>query len=122
MRDRLAAGFLLVLMALGCLVLWIGAPVAGLWVGSKLTSSFGIHLMISLVLAFVGMLVVAVVLVWVNSLYLRVTGGEAYEARGIIVRRQGPLEPMLLACLVAAVVALITWFFVFAENPSVNVY
>ncbi len=78
--------------------------------------------MISLVLAFVGMLLVAVALVWVNNLYLRVTGGEAYEARGIIVRRQGPLEPMLLACLAAAVVALITWFFVFAENPSVNVY
>ena len=122
MRDRLAAWFLLAVMAAGCLLLWIGAPVGGLWLGSKLTSSFGIHLMISLVFAFVGMLVVAVALVWVNTLYLRVTGGEAREVGGIIFRRQGPLEPMLLVCLAAAIVALIAWFFLFAENPSVNVY
>jgi hypothetical protein len=122
MRDRLAAGFLLVLMALGCLVLWVGAPLGGLWLGAKLTSSFGPHLMISLVLAFVGMLGVAVVLVWINSLYLRVTGGEAREVQGIILRRQGPLEPMLLVCLVAGVAALLAWFFLFAENPNVNVY
>lgn len=122
MRDRLAAGFLLGLMALGCVTLWVGAPVGGLWLGAKLTSSFGVHLMISLALAFVGMLLIAVVLVWVNGLYLRVTGGEAYEARGILIRRQGPLEPMLLACLVVAVAALLAWFFLLAENPSVNVY
>jgi hypothetical protein len=122
MRDRLAAGFLLALMGAGCVLLWVGAPLAGLWLGSRLTSSFGVHLMISLVLAFVGMLIVAVVLVWINGLYMRVTGGEVHETQGIIIRRQGPLEPMLLVCLVVAVAALLAWFFLFAENPSVNVY
>jgi hypothetical protein len=30
---------------------------------------------------------------------------------------RGPLEPLLAASLVIALVALVVWFFVFAENP-----
>ena len=53
---------------------------------------------------------------------MRITGVGGSVGEAIGVRRGGPLEPMLFACLVAAVVALVLWFFLLAENPTVNVY
>ena len=47
-------------------------------------------------------------------------GGEIVDVRGVPVRRRGPLEVMLPACGLIALVALIFWFLVFAENPSVQ--
>ena len=38
-RDRFVAGFLLILLVIGSLVLWIGIPVATLWALSKVTES-----------------------------------------------------------------------------------
>ena len=122
MRHRVASGFVLALMAVGCLVLWIGVPLGALYVGSKLTSSFGPHLVIALSLSVAGMLVVAMGLLWINDLYMRITGVSGSVGGASGVRRGGPLEPMLFACLVAAVVALVLWFFLLAENPTVNVY
>jgi len=122
MKRRLAAGFVLASMVAGSIALWIGAPVLGLWLGSKMTSSFGPHLVIALMLSVTGMLVVALGLAWANDLYLRITGGAAREVGGITLRRQGPLEPLLLACLACAIVAFLLWFFVLAENPTVNIY
>jgi hypothetical protein len=118
----IARWFVLGVMAVGCLVLWIGVPLGALWVGSKLTDSAGLHMPISLVLAIAGMFVIATGLAWVNGLYLRMTGGEARNIRGLVLRRTGPLEPMLATCLVLAIVAFLVWFFVLAENPTVNVY
>ena len=34
---------------------------------------------------------------------------------------RGPLEPMLIVSLAIAAVALVVWFFVFAEDPSSQV-
>ncbi len=68
------------------------------------------------------MLVVAVVLTWLNGLYLRMTGGEIEWNGRSPIRRRGPLEPLLLLSMVLAIVAAAIWFFVFAENPAVSVY
>ncbi len=119
---RLGAGFVLALMAGGCLVLWIGVPIASMWLASKLTDSSGSHMPIALVLAISGMLVTAIALAWINNLYLRITGGEVRRFGGHSIRRRGPLEPMLAACFAAAAVGLLLWFFVLAENPTVGVY
>ena len=59
--DRLAAGFLILLLAAGSLVLWIGIPAGGLWAFSKLTNSSNDHFLLSLV--FIGVHVLAV---WVD--------------------------------------------------------
>jgi hypothetical protein len=118
-RDRLAAGFLLLLMGAGSLVLWIGIPLAGLWFFSKLTDSWNGHFLLSLTLIPVAMALFAPVLFWLNGLYLRVIGvldaGEDDEERRWQAR--GPLEVFLYLGIVIALVALFGWFFFLAKNP-----
>lgn len=117
--GRLAAGFILILLVGGCVLLWLGVPVGALWVSSKLTDSFGWHMPVALALAVPGMLAVAAGLAWVNDLYLRVTGGRTIISRNTEICRRGPLEPLLIATLVLALCAFAAWFFLFAENPAV---
>lgn len=119
-RRPLAAGFTVVALLAGCVVLWVGVPILGVWLAGKITSNSGLHLPLSLMLIVPGMFVVAIGLAWVNSLWLRITGGEVIDVRGVPVRRTGPLEVMLPACGLVALAALILWFLLFAENPSVQ--
>ena len=116
-RDRLAAGFLLLLMGAGSLVLWIGIPLAGLWFFSKVTDSWNRHFLLSLTLIPVAMALFAPVLFWLNGLYLRVIRvlGEDDEERRWHTR--GPLEVFLYLGIMIALVALIGWFFFLAKNP-----
>ena len=119
-RRQLAAAFVFAALLAGCAVLWVGVPILGVWVAGKLTSDSGFHLPLSLMLIVPGMFVVAIGLAWINSLWLRITGGEIVDVRGVPVRRRGPLEVMLPVCGLIALAALIFWFFAFAENPSVQ--
>ena len=65
-------------------------------------------------------------LFWLNRLYLRVTGvlarleADQREA-GWSRRVGGPLEPLLIASLVIAVIAFAVWFLVYAEDPLVRI-
>ena len=130
-RDRLAAGFLLVVLFLGTVALWVGVPVLCLWAASKVTSSIAGHFLVATPATLAAMTVFVWLLYWVDRLYLRVTGAyyaalyeyededEDEEEPPRVVR--GPLEPMLIASLVLGVIALFVWFFVFAENPSSQV-
>ena len=118
-RDRLAAGFLMLLMAIGSVVLWLGIPVALLWFFSKVTDSWNGHFLLSLTLIPVAMALFAPVLFWLNGLYLRVIGvlrpGEDEEDRRW--RARGPLELFLYFGMLIALVALFGWFFFLAQNP-----
>ncbi len=116
-RDRVSAWFVLVLMAAGCLALWIALPLGAMWVAGELTDSFGLHMPLAMVLAVTAMLAVGAGLGWLNELYLRITfrGSEDDE-----VRRSGPLEPMLIASLTLAALAFVAWFLLLAENPALT--
>jgi formate hydrogenlyase subunit 3/multisubunit Na+/H+ antiporter MnhD subunit len=121
--DRLAAGFLLLLLAIGSLTLWIGVPAGWLWLASKLTDSEATHFVAAIVGTPVAIVLFGWLLVWINRLYLRVRWASVpqpadYEDDEDEPRpMRGPLEPLLAASLVIALVALVVWFFVFAENP-----
>jgi hypothetical protein len=120
--DRMAAIFLLVLLTAGSAALWIGIPILCLWVASKMADNLGEHFVIALPLTLVGMILWALLLSWLNGLYLRVTGivarMEEDAEQGWMPRRlRGPLEPLLVVWFVIAVVGLTIWFFFFAENP-----
>jgi hypothetical protein len=127
-RDRAAAMFLLALMVIGSPVLWIGVPVACSWVAAQLTADATTHLQIVVPLTILGMVLFARLLFWINKLYLRVLAQEtglepeddAEEDRPRYAR--GPLEPILVASLVVALIALTVWFFAFAENPSHQIF
>jgi hypothetical protein len=117
--DRLAAGFILIVLAAGTLVLWVGIPFGGLWFFSKVTDSWNRHFLLSLVLIPVAMAIYAPVLFWLNGLYLRVTGVLRPEDEDDDRERRlrGPLELFLYMGMAVALVALFGWFFFFANNP-----
>jgi hypothetical protein len=117
---RLAAHFTLAVLIAGCVVLWFGVPVLSVWLAGQLVDNAGYHLPLSLVLVVPGMFAVGVALAWVNNLWLRITGGEVVEVKGVPVQRRGPLEVILPVCGVVAVIALVVWFLFWAENPSVQ--
>jgi hypothetical protein len=122
--DRVAAAFVLALMAIGTLVLWIGVPAGCLWAASKLVDSVAGHFVVGLPMIIVGMSVWGALLFWLNGLYLRILGfyAEPDDPDEPPRRIRGPLEPMLVISLVIGFVAFLFWFFVFAENPSVSIY
>jgi ABC-type proline/glycine betaine transport system permease subunit len=118
--DRLAAVFLLILLAAGSLVLWIGIPFGLLWFFAHITDSWNRHFLMSLVLIPIAMALFAPALFWLNSLYLRVTGvirPDEDEDDERHRRIRGPLEFFLYMGMVAALIALTIWFFFYAKNP-----
>ena len=119
---RLAGAFVLVVMAGACIVFWIGIPLGALWALSKATDSFAGHFVLGLLLVPTAMALFSPVLFWLNNLYLRVTGvlerlEEDQLQAGWQRRVRGPLEPMLFLSLAVALIALMVWFFFFAEDP-----
>jgi hypothetical protein len=120
--ERLAGAFVLAVMAVACVIFWIGIPLGFLWALGELTDSFPTHFVGGLLGVPLAMALFAPVLFWLNGLYLRVSGVLAQlvaeqEETGWHRRVRGPLEPMLGVSFAIAVIALCIWFFVFAENP-----
>jgi ABC-type proline/glycine betaine transport system permease subunit len=120
--DRVAAAFVLVVLAAACLVFWIGVPVGVLWALSKATDDAATHFVSGLIGVPLAMALFSPILFWLNNLYLRVTGvldrlAEDEEESGWQRRVRGPLEPMLFVSLAVAIVALCIWFFFIAEDP-----
>lgn len=134
LRDRAARAFVVALLAVGCLVLWIGIPVACMWAAGKLTDDPADHYLVVLPAVLVGMILWGRGLFWLNRLYVRIRLGsrgyrelaeeamEAEDGYGTEPRWiRGPLEPLLVLTLVLALIALFAWFFLLAENPSSQV-
>ena len=117
--DRVAAGFILLLLGLGSLFLWVGIPYGLLWSFGRMTDSWNGHFLMSVLLIPIAMALFAPALFWLNGLYLRVTGvlrpEDAEEDHDR--RLRGPLEIFLYAGMIMAVVALCVWFFGYAHNP-----
>ena len=121
---------LFVAMAAGSVGLWTAAPVAVLWVVSRLSASSG-HLSIGICLAVAvgvsaAMVLGAAALARLDEVYMRITG---VRARTRVVpgwRRSlsdsdslGPssvLEKLAVAFVLLAVVFLATWFVAFAGS------
>ena len=115
--DRVAAAFVLLLLAAGSLFLWVGIPYGLLWFFARVTDSWNGHFLMSVVLIPIAMALFAPALFWLNRLYLRVTGLLGAEEEDPGRRLRGPLEIFLYAGMIMAVVALCVWFFGYAHNP-----
>jgi hypothetical protein len=121
--DRVVAAFLWILMAIGSFAMWVGVPAGWLWVAGKITSDQAQHITLSLIGVPLAIILWARVLFWLNRLHLRVTMPQLIremeeadpEDEPRVIR--GPLEPLLVGSLAAAIVALFVWFFFFAERP-----
>lgn len=122
MRDALRTGasglMVLFIMIVGSLVLWVGVPLAWLWIGSQIQASTG-DLGAALAAMMVGVLVsvvaLAVVLAWLNRRH-----EDMRAARGLPPGEHSVLERVLVVTATFAVVGFSVWFLGFAgPGPSI---
>ena len=133
--NGVATAGLIVLMVLGCLMLWLAVPVAWLWLGSQIDSSFEASFRAYGAIA-VGlpltMLLLFAALRRVDLVHQRLTGtGQSTKKLAPAWRRSlseerdlhaptSALDIILGVTAVLAVVALVVWFFLFAGSPLPN--
>ena len=124
-----AAMALVLLMAVGSVVMWIGVPLGLIYAASQLADSSkpsaGPYLLIILGLP-VGMAVVGKVLGWLDRLHGRLTGRHEERHRAAWLRsmraertssrRGGVLDTVMIVSVVLALVAFGVWFFGFAGS------
>jgi hypothetical protein len=113
-----SAVLLVAIMFMGSLVLWVGVPVAWLWVGSQVQGSSSMAAAVGAMM--IGMLVTIAVLVaflsWLNRKHV-----ELQEARGSHMppNTTTALEHVMVASAVVAVVGFCVWFFGFSGSSPI---
>jgi hypothetical protein len=131
MSRKLKQTGLIVLMALGGLMLWLGNPVIWLWIGSHTTGSQQGRMGPYLLVAFgvlVSTVIVSLALARLNRVYQSVTGhvqtvrvrlpwlrslrGDEDSRPEVTV-----LDFVLVTTAVSALVTFAFWFFVLAGSP-----
>lgn len=116
--DRVVAALLLVLMAIGCFALWLAVPAVVLLTLSRATKSANLHFVLGLFLVPLAMVAFGSLLIWMNRIYLQVTGIfarlEADDDEPVYIR--GPLEVMLLGSFAIAVITFLI-FTIFIGDP-----
>jgi hypothetical protein len=125
-KERILGTFVLAVLTVACVGWWIGVPLFTLWGLAQLTNDGPTHFVGGLIGVPVMMALTAPILIWLNGLYLRVTGilarAQADEDdSGWSRRLRGPLEPLMFASLAVAIVALCVWFFFIADTAPSSV-
>lgn len=123
-------GFLLALLIFaGCLFLWVGVPIAWLWIGSQIegVSTLGTALAVAMVGSITSIILLAWGLSWLNRRHLEWRlrrdpdlAIELERERGD--RRRPPggvLEPMIVSSAAVAIVLFAVWFLFFAGASPV---
>jgi uncharacterized membrane protein YbhN (UPF0104 family) len=109
-----SAALLVALMLAGAVALWVGVPIAWLWVGSRLQAETG-SLGTALAAMMAGMIASVVGLTWwLGRLNRRHV--ELQELRGRAAADVGVLERVLVLSAAVAVIAFGTWFLVFSGS------
>jgi hypothetical protein len=117
--DRVAAGFLLLVMVIGSFALWIGVPMAMLYGLGRVATSKTNHYLLALLTVPVAMIMFATLLAWVNTLYLRATEHRfALPVDDDLRRPRGPLPTILSTSLVIALLAGIAWLLFGGFHPE----
>ena len=127
------AAVLVLLMAVGSVLMWIGAPVFWLWVASQIADSsqpsFGLYL---LVLAGIigSMAVIGKVLGWLNNTHRALTGNlpqrreqtvwlKSMRAERDAKREHGVLGIVMAWSVSVALLLFGLWFFFLAEGGGI---
>jgi len=118
LRASQAAVLLVAMMFLGSLVLWVGVPVAWLWIGSRLQN--GTSLATATGVMMIGMLLsVTLLLAALGWLSRRHT--EVQERRGVPESEMTALELVLVSSAVIAVSGFLVWFFGFSGSSPMPI-
>jgi hypothetical protein len=116
MRELLRTGtgavLVVLIMVMGSLVLWVGAPLLWLWLGSQIegsTSSIGAAIGVAFLGAVLTIVLVAGVLSKLSNVYR-----ANRRARGLGDPGHFVLEVVLVISAGIALVAFVVWFFFLA--------
>lgn len=108
-----AGGVLLVsIMILGSIVLWIGAPLAWLWVGAQVqgaTESLGMALAVAFVGVIITVTLIASLLSWLSNSYRDNRVARGGEDPGHVA-----LEAVLVVSAGVSLAVFAVWFLLFA--------
>jgi O-antigen ligase len=135
-RHRLlwspVALFLVLLMAVGSIVMWVGLPLGLIWIASAITDSsqpsLGPYLLILVGLP-VGMFAIGKLLGSLDRAHGRITGRlddapqraawlqSMRDERGPRRKRRSVLDTVMIVSVLAALVAGAIWFMAFAGSP-----
>jgi hypothetical protein len=112
LRTGLGALLVVLIMLIGSLVMWIGAPLLWLWVGSQVqgaTASVGAAVGAAFFGAVATIVLVATVLGKLSDVYRANQLARGHDDPGHVV-----LEAVLVTSAAIALVAFVLWFFLFA--------
>jgi hypothetical protein len=135
-KDRLQRVGIVAMMSVTALNVWLGAPLIGLWVGSRLTGgaaiSMGALAAFVVVTLAVGLACVQLLAI-LGERYERVSGIQRSVHRQLpwlrSMRGERPHDPtgsapaltaldyVLVAVVIACLVAFEIWFFFFSSSP-----
>jgi len=119
LRTGAGAMLVILIMFLGSLVLWVGTPLAWLWVGSQIqgsTSSLGAALGVMFIGVVLTIAALSSVLVWLSNVYRHNCTSRGLEDPGHFV-----LEGVLVVSAGFTIVAFVIWFFLFAGASPVPI-
>jgi hypothetical protein len=115
-RDPLRTGFgallVVLIMLTGSFVMWVGAPLLWLWVGSEIQGA-GASVGAAIGAAFVGAVVTIILVGGLLSKLSNVYRANQ-RARGLADPGNFVLEAVLVTSAGVALLAFLVWFFVFA--------
>jgi hypothetical protein len=112
LRAGSSTAFLLLLMFVGSLGLWVGAPVLWLWIGGRVqgaTNSIGAAIAVILVGFVVTVFAFVPLLGWLSRRH-----AEARAARGLDDLGRAALEGVLVVSAAIAALLFAIWFFFLA--------
>ena len=127
------AALLVVVMAVGSILMWIGAPVFWLWLASRIADSsqpsLGLYLLV-LVGIIVSMAVIGKGLGSINQIHMEITGNLSEKREQTVwlrsmrgereVKRQTGVLGIVMAWSVSvALLCMGVWFFFFAEGGGI---
>jgi hypothetical protein len=110
--DRALSAVLLAVMVVGAFALWIGVPAAVLWGLGELISDPTAHLILGLIAVPLGMVLFGLVLAFLNTAYLRLSGvlvAEADAEDDWRPRLRGPLDLIIRLSAIVCLLAFLIW-------------
>jgi hypothetical protein len=111
-RAGESAALMLVIMFVGSLVLWVGMPLAALYVGSQVqsaTDSIGVAMLAMAGVVIVSLVVLIPLLNWLNRKHM-----ELRVARGRQDLGTAALEGVMVVSAGIALAGFVVWFFFFS--------
>ena len=110
---------LLLIMFIGSLVLWVGVPLAWLYVGSQVqaeTNSIGAALGVMAAGVAVSLALLLPLLAWLNRKHV-----EMQAARGLDSYGQTALEAVVVVSAGCALTVFVVWFFFFSGSSPIPI-